>query len=337
MHLLRVGENKILNALKEKPKTYTEIRKKTKLSHSILSNYLKNLRRSGLIEHDFETKKYYNKKISYASLLFDEISNFMEDYLKNASNKKIKNGMSISLSREKIINGWLILADPVKFIDFYSQAIKQPELSTLLLSINERFEDFWDSHLFKEFKSNERDVLTSYQRFLLECIKEMVIANNSSQWKVLYKLQESIARNHLEKEFPDVSIPDKMVQIKAKKETANKLREIEKIQSIIIKTFNPEELELKLATINDNFRSKKSLNKKVASGFEEKLDFLNDSTNKKIFKEYLLKRESKRPKILLINMPWGFEEQLYNVAQQFPKLYQQKFDESFPHLIEYDN
>jgi DNA-binding IclR family transcriptional regulator len=52
---LRPGEIKILKALREGPKSFSELHG---LNTNVLSEYLKSLQLSGLIQRDIETRKY---------------------------------------------------------------------------------------------------------------------------------------------------------------------------------------------------------------------------------------------------------------------------------------
>lgn len=62
------GEWKILSALRGGDKSFTMLKSETGLPGSVLSDYLKRLQRDGLIERDFETRRY---RIKEAGIVFE--------------------------------------------------------------------------------------------------------------------------------------------------------------------------------------------------------------------------------------------------------------------------
>jgi len=74
---LAPGEDKILAALTEKPRSFTELKNETVLPGSVLADYLKRLQEKDLIQRDFKTRKY---EIKEKQLVTKTVNDFYKNF-----------------------------------------------------------------------------------------------------------------------------------------------------------------------------------------------------------------------------------------------------------------
>lgn len=336
MPWLREGEKLIIKALQEGPKGFSEMSKKVGaiknpkgiLNPSILSTYLKDLQKKGLIERDIytDTKRkhalYILKDINYATLFINDIILFLEKRLKKITEESLKETISIYenefLYKETLTIGWILLTENVELQEKYYSQLKTSEIQHKLLEISISIEEIWDSYKLSHYTSKKRKIIETYRDYLRTYIKKSEKSPTKKDKINLETLFKLVARDVLEKKYPGVSIPNEMVEIEAKKT----IDELKKNHEIIYTPHNFDGLiqSIEYMYNKGELRDHTDLTEKDKKELLEMLNFLSDKKNKKVYEDYLADLEKNRPKTLIMSPSGGFKGYLIELKNFLSEL-----------------
>ena len=322
MLILRPGERNILRTLQEGPKKFTYLNlEKPKLNTRILSKYLKNLQKEGLIERDIGTREYFIKKTSYASLLFNDIIEFIENYLKQTSNKELEESGSIyertTLRRESLTFGWFMLTDNPKLQELYSKEFEEPKKQKILLEFSNSLGSIWDSYKLSEYTKHSiktREIIKTYEKYLLAVHKKIEKPQNEEQKKFFNETAREIALFQLKQKYPDISdssIPEEMINFDMRKI----VQDFEKAHDLKMAAYNFDDLKRSIEIIEKE--DIREFTEQDSQELEEMLDFLENKKNRKIYEGFIAAREKDRPKSLILCPFGGFKGYLDKLESYF--------------------
>ena len=325
MSKLRDGEKKTLKVLLDGPKTFGKLRKETGLSNGGLTNALKSLqeKKPPLIEKDIQTREYFLIDISHASLYLADIVEFIKEYIEKNINPDLRKGKAINerskLLRENLYAGWHILTDTIELHEDFTRSLREPEFRLALLKMESVLEDVWDSYILSKLRPEKSKRITKYQLSLLKCMKSFRFSPTEELHEIFKKKQVILAQRKLEKSFPGASIPKEMIQIEANR----MFEDLVKTQDLIYNPYNLEDLLNRLKRLDEN-KVKNSFSEKDIKELETARDFVMDVENRRVYNEFLERRDKERPKILVMHTSWGFQGYLKELANLAPFTFNKK-------------
>lgn len=292
--VLRPGERKILQSLKEGEKRFTELHEETGLQYNILSKYLKNLQKGGLVVRDIDTRGYRSLKRGWETLYLVDIHDLIEEYGIRRENVKLW-GLSVFVSGD---------ADALNHMD---RALTGGEpcaedVYPAFSRINRFLFDVWKERALTFFNEEEREVITGYERALQEAVwlatppEERVDEGN-------LKLR---AEEKLKRRYPGVEPPEELVRLEVE-------RDLKRLRARAPLT----------ADIRDVKKLKKYLSRAhhlTEEGLAELkplMEYLEDPENVKVHEGFLEKMRG-CPKTLIIFTSAGFGGYLEAFWQFFP-------------------
>jgi len=316
MGALRPGELKILEALNEKgAMTYSELQKKTTLQFNILSDYLKRLQTPlGFIERDVETRKYRIRIISIEALFFNDVQEFLRCRMEKMLNEgKERAGVFVADAF-----GSLILTENYELMKKLEQGISQPDNRNRYAQISEFIMDCWDSYVLAKFKEDKRQLIETYRRFLLGCVKKLRRMKNDEQNKrAKFKAALAKAKLDMESAFPGVQIPKQMIRIEAR-------RWLKQIEDTFDHILQPSDLDalknlvLRTMEASGDLRKKEDLSKNELQELESMLAFLENPNHKKTYEKYLEEIRNE-PKTVTLITSFGFKGYMKKLREWFPE------------------
>jgi hypothetical protein len=327
---LRPGEVKILEALLKDDKTNGELQKETGLQSNILSEYLKNLQRLGLVERNIDTRKYGAKRkyvgrvpITVQVLFFNEVLDFVRAQFEK----------SIKIGNEKagIISGpigWVVMTETREERTLHIGQLIEKRLKDLknfeaLLTVSRIIEDSWEEYYFRTMGKSETRIRTieTYKQFLREIAEQMYPLELPEQDHRLFaELLEDIKKK-MSGAYPGVNVPEEMIRLEANRRMK---KFAERHAMIMMRPANLKQLYATLETfekLKDQNSSQKDLPKEEMQKLLKKIDYLKDPKNKKIYEEYLDHLRDV-PKSLIFYPSWGFKgypEQLIDLVPRHKK------------------
>lgn len=287
---LRPGEKKILKALLEGPKSYTQLHNETKLQYNILSEYLKRLQKLSLVTRDIDSRKYEMRKRCLETLFFGEMLDFIEDRYEKSVNFGFERGGVIPATA----TGWLILTDNIELRDYLNKYLTlKPEICHAFLKINQFIEDSWDTIIFSSFDLTRRKIIEKYRKFLLEYLNCYVGFSRKKENELstlLMKFDEEILRPHdLE------SLRQRIKSLRNLGQLRNDLseKEIDKLQEMESYLEKPKNKKIYEAYLKRVEQTPKALVLYPSWGFRGYLEKLKD-----LFPEEAIKIQEERKKLI---------------------------------------
>lgn len=288
---LRPGEKKILKALLEGPKSYTQLHNETKLQYNILSEYLKRFQKLSLVTRDIDTRKYEMRKRCLETLFFGEILDFIEDRYEKNVNFGLERGGIIPTTA----TGWLILTDNILLRDYLNKHLTlEPEIQQAFLKISQFIEDSWDTIVFSSYDLPDRKIIKKYTKFLLEYLNSFIVSSRKTEEtelsKLLKKFDEEILRPHdLE------SLKQRIKLLKNSDQLRNDLseKEIETLKEMELYLEKPKNKKIYEAYLKRVKQTPKALVLYPSWGFKGYLEKLKD-----LFPEEAIKVKEERKKLI---------------------------------------
>ncbi|MBN2260469.1 MAG: hypothetical protein JW702_07980 [Clostridiales bacterium] len=342
MSLLKPGEKKIIDLLaREGSLNNSKIENGTGLSNRAISNYLNSLQVKGFIEREIEEKKdkkgnivsrrisrkYKLKPISYAGLLFNDLLDFIKEYLDKTVNENLKNNISVyetsTLLSEQISYFWLFLLDskatPKLRESFYKALKENDKIQLQLLEIGEKIEKNYEKHILSTYSPKQQDIIKDYEKYLVEIVKKVHINNRAETKKILYTDSLTVAELEIRQEYPNMKtdIPKEMIEIKAKKIR----EEREKAFYNVYFSSDIEDLETTLIRMEKvgQLMNEDEVSEETKKEIDEMVKFLGTPKHKKLYEKYV-SRCNDSPKSLLILPSSGFKGHL-DKLKNFPNVF----------------
>jgi biotin operon repressor len=273
---MKRGEVLILKSLKDSPQSFEKIIENTKLSRQAVAFYLKTLQKKGLIEREIDTRKYKIKKIAIETLLFHEISEFLEKEEKKycyippfffiSSNEKLVEKIIKYFSKPELKD----LKDVFKFLHYFNE-------------INQKINEIIEELKMENFKTEEKEIIKKYKKLLLKYV-------------LLYINKEKI---------------EEMKKILEKKEKELQIKNLAKdFLENFYETLHPSSLnkvEVIVNKIKTSEWGKEKLTEKEEKEAKEILKFLENKRNKKIYEEYLNYPDENNKLIVLASYNFNYE------------------------------
>ena len=295
MVFLKPGERKILKALEEGEKRFKDLNKSCIVNPNILSAYLKNLQKQGLITRDIDTRNFRLIVHGWEALYLADIRDLVEEYGSKKAHMTLW-GLDVIVSEE---------TDVIKLMDktLTSGAPYASKVRLLFLKINKFLFHIWKEHILTFFSEKEQKIITRYQH----AIEEAAWSITPLEEKVRQESTRSRAEEKLKRQYPGVEIPKKMIQLEAEKitkklEALNKrtlLREIDNVETLKNRLQNTHHL-----TMEDQAK------------LTPLKQYLEDPKNTSIYNRYM-KKLKECPKTLLIFSSTGFSDYLPKYWQFF--------------------
>jgi hypothetical protein len=296
MASLKPGERKILKALEEEEKKFKDLNKRGILVNpNILSAYLKNLQKQGLITRDIDERKFRLNPHGWETLYLAEIRDLIEEQGLEKAHMKLW-GLDVIISEDtnviKLMDKTLMSGVP------YASKVRYS-----FSKINKFLFRIWKEHVLTFFSEKEQEIITHYEHALEEAawfitpLKERV-SEESTKSRAVKKLKQ---------QYPGVTIPKKMIQLEAEKIT-KKLEALNK-RTLLLEIGNVETLKKRLQNAHH-------LAMEVQAKLTPLKQYLEDPKNTSIYKRYI-KRLRKCPKTLLIFSSTGFSDYLSKYWQFF--------------------
>ena len=295
MIFLKPGEHKILKALEEGEKRFKDLNKSCIVNPNILSAYLKNLQKQGLITRDIDTRNFRLIVRGWETLYLADIRDLVEEY---GSKKPYMTlwGLDVIVSEDKEV---------IKLMD-ETLTSGTPFASNVRLSfskINKFLFHIWKERLLTFFSENEQKIITSYQH----TIEEAAWSITPLKEKVRQESTRSRAKEKLKRQYPGVEIPKKMIQLEAEKIT-KKLEALNK-RTLLLEIGNIETLKKRLQNTHH-------LTMEDQTKLTPLKQYLEDPKNTSIYNRYM-KKLKECPKTLLIFSSTGFSDYLNKYWQFF--------------------
>lgn len=288
MVFLKPGERKILKALEEGEKCFKDLNKSCVVNPNILSAYLKNLQKQGLITRDIDTRNFRLIVRGWETLYLAAIRDLIEEYGLRKAHEKLW-GLDVIVSEE---------TDVIKLMDktLTSGAPYASKVRLLFSKINEFLFHIWKEHVLTFFSEKEQKIITRYQH----AIEEAAWSITPLEEKVRQESTRSRAEEKLKRQYPSVEIPKKMIQLEAEKIT-KKLEALNK-RTLLREIDNVETLKNRLQ--NTHYLTMEDQAKLIPLK-----QYLEDPKNTSIYNRYM-KRLKECPKTLLIFSSTGFSDYL---------------------------
>ncbi|MBT0159097.1 hypothetical protein G4O51_03845 [Candidatus Bathyarchaeota archaeon A05DMB-2] len=304
---LRQGEIKILKALELGAKTNKEIGKETGFSNqpTLLSAYLKNLQKLGLITRDIDTRKYRSEKISVEKLFFNDVSEFLNEQV----------AIDLKSDKKPLILAplWFAVTDSKasEFKQILEKTLEKPESIVALVEPFNIVWRAWQNYILAQRKPKDRETITRYQELLLECYK---LATKLPPIEEAADLVETCVREKLRQEFPEKqSFSEDVISIEVERQLKIMRETIDGIQQ----PWSLEDLERRLR-IRDSWQSLQTPDQETQKRLEKILNFLEDPANKKVYESYLKSLED-APKTLVVYPALGFKGYIKKLKELYPE------------------
>jgi DNA-binding HxlR family transcriptional regulator len=321
---LRKGEIEILKVLSAGPKIYKEIAEalnwiiKDKESNqkisqpTLLSNYLKNLQKLGLITRDIDTRKYHAEKVSVEKLFYHDLLEFLSEQVNADLNVQEEGKKSIITSLL-----WLAVTDH-KATEFKNELKKTLENPKNIVALDKTWSiiyEAWKNCILLERRPKERQIIIKYKKSLLEAYN--LLRKQQLPSKELTDLEFAIAHEKLKREFPELEkIPKEAVHIEATRRLRHHQDLEGKWDSEIVS--NLENLIRQM----DREEQRGNVRNSIDSEKEQKLCeiaiFLKDKKNRRIYEGYLRSLE-RTPKTLVVVPALGFRGYLDELKELYPE------------------
>jgi len=195
---LRPGEVKILKALSGGPLNNTKLGEATGLSHqpNVLIDYLRRLKKIGLVERDLDNRQYYIKNLilSEEMLLFNDIAYLIQNQIKISINdQKEKNQEFFKDYWGKPI-GFATVENSSEFLEKLKARLNDPETKKALRTVAYIVSTEWKAFVlsFGVFSDTERKIIVQWEKSLLE-LEKMLYNHLSERETKLWDSESTLA------------------------------------------------------------------------------------------------------------------------------------------------
>lgn len=289
------GERKILQALAIGDKPFKELWEKCVKNPSILSSYLKNLQKQGLIVRDIDTRKFKLIGRGWETLYLADIRDLIEEHgLKKMSMKFW--GLDV------------IVSENTDILESIDKTLGRPCARTIKLSfsrINQFLFYTWKKRTLDLLNQKEKKTIGQYEAALKEAMR---LATPPEEWPSEESSRVQ-AVERLGRRYPSVEIPEKMIQLEAARIT-KKSEETAK-RTITLEIGTVENLKKRLL-------SAAHLTRKDQAKLNPLLEYLEDSENIEVHERFL-KKLKECPRTLIVFSSTGFSGYQRKHWQFFPK------------------
>jgi hypothetical protein len=303
----------------ESEKTFGELQKDTKLQTNVLSEYLKNLQKNGLVDRDIESRRYRARvPVTVQTLFFNEVLEFVRAQFE----KSIKSGNE----KAGIISGpfgWVVMTETSEQSKFIEKRLKNLKNSDALVTVSTMIEDSWEEYYLSAFDKKDhriikrQKIIETYKQFLRD-ISELLypLELPEKNEKIFAELFESTKKKMLAA-YPGIDVPEEMIHL----ETSRRLKKFAERHATIMTPANLKDLCIMLETfekLKNQNSSPRTLTEKEMQQVEKKMTYLKDSKNKKIYEEHL-NRLYNVPRSLIFYPSWGFKGYPQKIMDLMPK------------------
>ena len=295
MVFLKPGERKILKALEEGEKRFKDLNKSCIVNPSILSAYLKNLQKQGLITRDIDTRNFSLIVRGWETLYLADIRDLVEEYGLKKAHMKLW-GLDVIVSEDTNI---LELVDKT----LTSGAPSASKVFSSFSKINKFLFHILKERTLTFFSEKEQKIITRYQH----AMGEAALCITPLEEKDCQESSRSRAEEKLKRRYPSVEIPKKMIQLEAEK-IAKKLEALNK-RTLLLEIGNIETLKKRLQNTHN-------LTIEDQAKLAPLKQYLEDPKNTSVYKQYM-KKLKECPKTLLIFSSTGFSGYLSKYWQLF--------------------
>lgn len=330
---LRPGERKILKALTDSPKSYSEIAEalkwtykdakgKTKIQNpTLLSDYLKRLQKLGLVSRDIDSRKYSAEKISIEKLFYNDVFDFLR--------KGIAHDLEAKTAKEKTVIPsalWFTVIEHDCATEFkikIKELLKQPEINIALNLFFHKTNVLWEKYVLSQRGKKEQEIIIRYKQELLEAYKLICKTPSLQDCADLFSLS---AEERLRRDYPSIkNIPKEFVAV----ETERLIQSFKCAMDDIDQPRDLADLEKRLNLAERRGKIKKDFSEEEKKKIEKIIEFLENKKNKRIY-EGFLKSFDNDPKVLFVLPLLGFRGYL----DQLKELYPEKFSEIEKQMFE---
>lgn len=166
MTRLRPGELKILQALSRGEKSYTQLNNETGLQFNILSRYLKDLWKSGLITRDIDTRIYRIVPIGWQTLFLKDLEIFISDHIAKIGSKDLRDA-GVDLWSQ-----YVIMSDSSQFLESLENSLlDNHEINTGLAAAFATIGETWERNCLLSFDEKRQKMISEYKQDLLAALK----------------------------------------------------------------------------------------------------------------------------------------------------------------------
>jgi hypothetical protein len=293
--LLRPGEKKILEQIKDNPKSFTQLHSETRLDFSILSPYLKNLQKLGLVTRDVDTRLYRSLRPSLEVLFFHDLLDFLRERTIKHVGKRERQFSGISYHYQ-----WLLATESIQLEKALQKRFSESEMNMKLAEIGVLAFDSWKEHKLSGLPQKDRNIVQKYRTYLLDIIRKLDPERKKNSLNA-YKFLLQASEAKLKVDYPGIRrIPKLMVCIHA----ARTFREIKTAEEKIMQPWDLDDLKERVSVLLGSDQPQK-LSDEEEREICERLDFLQKPKNRRIYEKH---RQAlrKTPKSVLVCPMSGF-------------------------------
>jgi hypothetical protein len=290
------GERKILQALAIGDKPFKDLRDECVRNPNILSSYLKNLQKHGLIIRDIDTRKFKLIGRGWETLYLADIRDLIEEYGLKKMSMKLLWGLDVIVSED---------TDILKVID---KTLGEPRARTVRLSfsrINQFLFHTWKKRTLDLLSPKEKKTIGQYEDALEEAIGLTISPEDRSS----KESSRVLAEQKLRRRYPGVEIPEKIIQLEAARITKKSEERARRAMTLELGTAeNTRKHLLSAIPLTDEDQGR----------LKTLTEYLEEPKNIEVHKKYLSKlREC--PKTLIVFSSTGFRGYLEKAWKFFPK------------------
>jgi predicted transcriptional regulator len=290
---LKPGERKILQALTTGNKLFKDLREQCVKNPNILSSYLKNLQKTGLILRDIDTRKFKLTGNGWETLYIANICDLITEYGFRKTNIKLL-GLDIIVSEKPIL------------LESMSNVLAEEDARNVFAAfskINQFLLQVWRKQVLSFFSKAERQIIEEYEQAFHDAILVAVkpAANISKE------SSKPLAEKRLKLRYPNIEIPATILEIEA--ETVFKEMMENETRAIMLEIGNPKTFLERLKDFSSTDENQARL--------KPLIDCLADARKVKIHNRYM-KSLRACPKTIIIFSSLAFGDYLKKRWQLFP-------------------
>ncbi len=313
---MKPGEKRILKVLKDGPLRDKDIRKKAKLVNSTHRfEYLKKLRKSGLITRNIDSRKYSLVTRGQYMLSLWDILQFVQERFNRVSSQVIESRAS-SEEYEDLDGAGIGLwqsqffiskdADMTKIIKKFLFSKEGLKARLAMGTVANLTDSIWRKHSLEVIGANEREMVQAYMDSLRNAVW-LLHGPSGDEWR---RTRDRL-RIEVEKEFrahyPDINTIEEFFDMETEKRLqVNKERRMNMPADVG---------ELKI--LKEALCSKGEISQTVATKLDLLFDFLDDPENFGIYDKYIEKLRA-CPKTVWLSPSTGFRGYLEKYWEMFP-------------------
>jgi DNA-binding Lrp family transcriptional regulator len=278
---LRPGEIKILMALQKGSKSFTTLKKETKLQQNCLSEYLKRLQKIKVIVHDKATRRYEFIEVRTDTLFYNDVAEFLQQRIRVLTNKGENEADFVHLSL------WTAMTDNGDMKHMLERLKNNSKVSLALSEIPAILEEYTEEYLLSTRDPSDRETIKKYKQLLLEYVKIFKLPSNQGL-KESYALLLKLNRFKLEKRFPTCQISDLMVSIETADEFRKHRKAIQQLDDILLQPSNLEDIPRRINALKKNREYREILSDDERKRLAQISVLLEKPLNKRLYDNFNL-------------------------------------------------